>query len=297
MALSAGALFAVNGIVAKVILAHGMSSLRLTQARSIGAFVGFALILLATRPAALRTTRRELLRLALFGVAGVAFVQLFYFLALHRLQVGVALLIQYLAPLLVALWARFVAHEHVRRRIWIALALALVGLSLVVDLWRGVGLDTLGVVYAACAAVAFAAYLLLGERAVGTRDPVSLLCFGFFFASLFWAVVQPWWSFPYGLPGRTISLLGNLDDVHLPLWALLLWMICLGTIAPFFLLIGSMQHISATQAGLLAMIEPVLATVIAYLWLDQTLGASQLVGGAVVLAGILLAQTARAPER
>jgi drug/metabolite transporter (DMT)-like permease len=293
MALSAGTLFAVNGTVSKVILESGLSSLRLTEVRCAGALVGLTLVLLATRPESLRIKRRELLFVAAFGVFGVALVQLFYFLAIHRLQIGVSLLIQYLGPLLVAAFAHFVLKERVRRRLWLALAFALGGLTLVVDLWRGVSLDGLGVFFSLCSAVTFAGYLLFAERAVGRRDPVSLLCYGFLFASAFWAVVQPWWTFPFDVPGRTVSLLGNLSHLHLPIWALMAWMVVLGTIVPFFLIVGSMRHITATRAGILAMVEPVVASVVAYGWLDERLGATQLVGGAVVLCGIGLAQTAR----
>jgi drug/metabolite transporter (DMT)-like permease len=293
MALGAGTLFAINGTVSKVILESGMSSLRLTQVRSTGALIGLALILLATRPQALRTSRGELLFLAAFGVFGVALVQLFYFLAIHRLEIGVSLLIQYLGPLLVALFAFFVLKEHVRGRLWIALALALGGLTLVVDLWHGVSLDGLGVLFSLCSAVTFAGYMLLAERAVGRRDPISLLCFGFFFAAVFWAIVQPWWSFPFDLPGRSVSLLGRVSDVHLPIWLLLTWLILVGTIIPFFLIVGSMRHITATRAGILAMVEPVFASIVAYAWLGETLNGTTLIGGAVVLCGIVLAQTAR----
>jgi drug/metabolite transporter (DMT)-like permease len=293
MALSAGTLFAVNGTVSKVILESGLSSLRLTEVRCAGALIGLAVILLLTQPQSLRIGRRELLFVAAFGVLGVALVQLFYFLAIHRLQIGVSLLIQYLGPLLVAVFAHFVLKERVRRRLWVALALALGGLTLVVDLWSGVSLDGLGVLFSLCSAVTFAGYLLFAERAVGRRDPISLLCYGFLFASVFWAVVQPWWSFPFDVPGRTVSLLGNLSHLHLPIWALMAWMIVLGTIAPFFLIVGSMRHITATRAGILAMVEPVVASLVAYGWLDETLGATQLVGGAIVLSGIVLAQSAR----
>jgi drug/metabolite transporter (DMT)-like permease len=293
MALGAGTLFAINGTVSKVILESGMSSLRLTQVRSTGALIGLALIILATRPQDLRTNRRELLYLAAFGVFGVAFVQLFYFLAIHRLEIGVSLLIQYLGPLLVALFAFFVLKEHVRGRLWIALALALGGLTLVVDLWHGVSLDGLGVLFSLCSAVTFAGYMLLAERAVGRRDPISLLCFGFFFATAFWAIAQPWWSFPFELPGRSVPLLGRLSDVHMPIWLLLTWMIVLGTIVPFFLIVGSLRHITATRAGILAMVEPVVASIVAYAWLGETLNGTTLIGGAVVLCGIVLAQTAR----
>jgi drug/metabolite transporter (DMT)-like permease len=293
MALGAGTLFALNGTVSKVILKSGLSSLRLTEVRCTGALIGLALILVVTRPESLRTNRRELLYLAAFGVFGVALVQLFYFLAIHRLEIGVSLLIQYLGPLLVALFARFVMKEPVRRRLWAALALALGGLTLVVDLWHGVSLDGLGVLFSLCSAVTFAAYMLLAERAVGRRDPISLLCYGFLFATVFWAIVQPWWSFPFDVPGTTVSLLGNLSHLHLPIWALLAWLIVVGTIVPFFLIVGSMRHITATHAGIVAMVEPVLGGVVAYGWLDETLGGTQLVGGAIVLCGILLAQSAR----
>ena len=89
------------------------------------------------------------------------------------------------------------------------------------------------------------------------------------------------------------SLLGNVSHLHLPIWALMAWMIVLGTIVPFFLIVGSMRHITATRAGILAMVEPVVASLVAYGWLNETLGETQLVGGAIVLVGILLAQSAR----
>jgi drug/metabolite transporter (DMT)-like permease len=70
-------------------------------------------------------------------------------------------------------------------------------------------------------------------------------------------------------------------------------MIVVGTIIPFLLLVGALRHISATRAGVTAMFEPVAGALVAYAWLGESLTATQLVGGAIVLAGILLAQTAR----
>ncbi len=293
MVLVAAALFGVNGSVAKVALSSGMSSLRLTEARCAGACLGLMLIVLVRSPAALRISRAEVLRLAVFGVCGVALVQLFYFLAIHRLAIGIALLIQYLGPLLVAIYARTFGHEHVRRRIWAALALSLTGLALMVELWQGVALDGLGVVFALISAVIFAAYLLLAEYEVGLRDPVSLMAWGFFFATVFWTVVQPWWSFPVGRVARTVSLQGRLADWHLPVWALVLWVVVLGSIVPFVLIVGALRHVSATRVGIAAMLEPVVATVVAWAWLRETLTPVQLAGAGVVLAAILLAQTAR----
>lgn len=293
MAATAATLWAVNGTVSKVILATGLSSLRLTQVRSTGAAVGLVLVLAATAPERLRVRARELPYLAVFGICGLAFVQWFYFLAIHRLAIGIALLIQYLAPLLVALWARYVFHEKVRRRIWVALAFALTGLALIVDVRHGGALSTAGIAFSLAAAVTYALYLLLAEHALGDRDPVSLLAWGFGFAALFWAVIAPWWSFPSGLVGSDVSLLGHLSSRHLPVWALMSWMIVPGTIIPFFLLVSALRHLPATRVGIIAMLEPVVATIVAWAWLGESLAALQLVGAAVVLAAILLAQTAR----
>jgi drug/metabolite transporter (DMT)-like permease len=119
------------------------------------------------------------------------------------------------------------------------------------------------------------------------------MAWGFFFSTVVWTVVQPWWSFPARAVGQTVSLQGNLADVHLPVWALVLWVIVLGSIAPFTLIVASLRHITATRAGVVAMLEPVVATVVAWAWLQESLTAAQLAGAGVVLAALLLAQTAR----
>lgn len=292
MVAIAAALFAVNAPVVKVIEHTGFSSERLTQVRSAGAMLGLWAIVLLTRRDAARVTRRQLVLLAAIGVLGLALVQWSYFFAIHRLPIGEALLIQYLAPLLVALWARFAFHERVRRRVWTALALSLAGLVLIVELWRG-SLDTLGIAVAGVACLSYTFYILAAERGARTRDPISLLAWGFVFASLFWAVLQPWWSFPTRrFEGRT-SLLGHLASVHAPLWLLVLWMIVLGSIVPFVLVVAALPRIGATRTAIVAMLEPVVAILVAWAWLGESLDAPQLVGAALTLSGIGLAQTAR----
>ena len=93
---------------------------------------------------------------------------------------------------MVALWARFFVHEPVRRRLWYALALALGGLTLVAEVWSGGGtLDGVGVAAALAGAFAYALYILMAEHALRRCDVYSLLAWGFLFAALFWAVVQP----------------------------------------------------------------------------------------------------------
>ncbi len=293
MVLVAATLFAVNGTVSKVVLGSGLSSLELTQIRSTGAAAGFLVfILLFARPT-LRVGRRELLFLVVFGITGVGFVQWLYFIAIDYLPVGIALLIQFLGPLIVALFARFVYHEHIRRRIWAALVLSITGLSVVVEFWGGVAYSTIGITAALGAAFALAAYILMAERERKHRDPASLSFYGFLFATLFWAILSPLWRFPWDVLDDTVSLQGNLSEYSAPVWVLVAFIVLVGTMITFTLLTGALRHIPATRASIASTLEPVVATVVAWVWLDQTFGTAQLIGGAVVLAGIVLAQTAR----
>jgi drug/metabolite transporter (DMT)-like permease len=293
MVAIAATLFAINGTVSKVILASGITAEQLTEVRCTGAVVGLALIAAVSRPRSLRIGRRELPLLIALGVVGLALVQWSYFFAIHRIEIGVALVIQFVGPILVALWARFVYGEDVRSRIWIALAFALTGLALMVELWKADRPSGAGLAAAGLAGVTYAAYILLAERAVRRRDPISLSAWGFLFATLFWSVLAPWWKFPAAHVDDSTSLLGNLASSHLPVWALMAWMVVLGTIVPFALVVAALRHISATKAGITGMLEPVLAIVVAWAWLGESLTPLQLAGAGATLAGISLAQTSR----
>jgi drug/metabolite transporter (DMT)-like permease len=293
MALAAAALFGVNGTVLKVALDDGLSAYRLAELRCLASLVIFVAVVAATRPGSLRVTGRELVYLAVFGACAVVLTQLLYLLAIRRLKIGVALVLIFLGPLLVALWVHFVGKKRVRPRFWAALALSLVGLVLVVRLWDRFSLDGLGVAFALAGAGAYTLYVLYAEHAVGRRDPISLLCYGFLFASALWTFVQPWWSLPWRSLVTDVSLHGNLAGSSLPEWALVAWIVVLGTVVPFILVVGSLQHLPATRVAICGMLEPVVAAIVAYAWLAETLDAAQLVGGALVLAAIGLAQTAR----
>jgi drug/metabolite transporter (DMT)-like permease len=292
MVTAASTLFAINGTVSKLILTGSeITSLRLTELRATGAFVGLAAFLLATAPRLLRVAREEVALLVFYGIVGFALVQWLYLVAIERLPIGIGLLLEFTAPVLVALWARLVWHEPVRRRVWAALALALSGLVLVGEVWEDVRLDTVGVVAGLLAAGALATYYLAGEHQTARRDALSLTCLSLGVAALLWAVVQPWWGFPFDALGASVPL--ELGSADAPVWALSLWMVVLGTILPFVLSLGALHHLPATRVATVSMIEVLLAALVAWAWLGETLSAAQLVGGAVVLVGVVLAQTSR----
>ena len=293
--LLAAALFALNGTVSKSILLSGVDPARLSQLRVTVAFLILLVVVALTRPAALRMRRSEIPILLAFGILGIAMTQYLYFVSISRLPVGVALLIEFTAPIMVALWFRFGRHEALNRHVWAGLALALAGLALVGQVWMGFTLDTLGVVYGFGAAAALAVYYLLGDRQVRgpqPRDPVSLTMWGFGAASLFWAIVAPWWTFPWSSLSGDGSPLGE-SGSGVPIWMLCAYMIVLGTVVPFWLVVVSLHHINASQASIIGMTEPLLATFIAWFALGEVLAPVQVVGALVVLAGVYLAERSR----
>jgi drug/metabolite transporter (DMT)-like permease len=115
---------------------------------------------------------------------------------------------------------------------------------------------------------------------------------GFAFAAAFWAVVQPWWSFPWDTLAQTAAPFGE-DGPLVPGWVLITWMVVLGTVVPFALALQSMRHIRATQASVIGMTEPVMASVVAFAFLGEVLTPVQILGGIVVLVGVVLAETSR----
>jgi drug/metabolite transporter (DMT)-like permease len=292
LTLAAAGLFAVNGTVSTLALEAGIAPTRLTALRCTGAAVGLLAVLAVAAPGRLRVRPRELPFLALFGVVGVAMTQFLYYVAIGRMPVGIALVFEMTAPVFIALYVWLVRREHVRSRLWLALLLSLSGLVLVAEVWQdGGSLDPLGVGAGLLAAVCLAAYYLLGERGTGTRDPVTLTCWSFVAAAVFWSLAAPWWDFDPAVLGESVPV--SLGALELPLWVLVAWIVVLGAIVPFWLSIASLRHLHPTTAGLVATVEPVFASVVAWLWVEQVLSGWQVAGGVVVLTGIGLAQTAR----
>jgi drug/metabolite transporter (DMT)-like permease len=291
-ALLASVLFGANGSVTKVLVQAGLQPAQLTLFRVLATAVLAGAVLLATDRRAFRVSGRQLGTLAVLGIAGVAMLQYTYAVALGLLPVGITLLIEYMAVLLVALVAFFVFKEKVRARLWMAIGFVLVGLAIVARIWAS-DLDPFGVLMATAAAVTLTIYFVIGEREVGKSSPMAVAFWTMGFATVFWLVFSAWWTIDPAIFGRTHSLGGTLAAVVVPLWVPLLWTMLLGSFAPFFLSLLALKHLSATAAGIVATSEVIFAFLVAWLWLGEGLEAVQLVGAAVVLVGIILAQTAR----
>ena len=290
MYLIAAFLFALNGSVAKAQIEAGLSAAQVTEIRTLGCAVVLLVFLAMTKPSSLRVRRAEVPFLLLFGVLAYALTPFLFFLSVSLLPVAIAALLAFLAPVLVALWLRFVKHEPVGRGIWVALALVVGGLLLVSQVWSGMTLNPLGVFYGLLTAAALAAYLLLGEEGSRRRDVMSLAFWGFAIATVFWSILAPWWNFPWNLMSTTTSMLDG-AITGIPVWSLVLLMIVV-SVVPFVLVLMSLQRIGAQRGGILGTTEPVWAALIAFVLLGEIITPVQGLGGLIVLAGVIVAELA-----
>jgi drug/metabolite transporter (DMT)-like permease len=289
MVVSSGALFAVNGTVSKLVLRAGVDAPQLTLVRAAGAFAGLLLISVATGPRRLRLTVSELPLIAAYGLAGFFLVPMLYFVAIARMPVGIALLFEYTAPLLVALWARFGQGQQVRPRLWSGLALSLAGLACVAEIWGDLRLDGVGVLAGFGAAVLLAVYYIVGAHGVQHRDTLSLTTWAFGASAVAGLLTRGATAGTGGWEPLTASSHG------VPVALLCAYVVVLGSIVPYLLVTGALRYLPATSVGIIGMVEPVIAAAVAWLVIGvgEALDAAQLAGGLLVLAGVALAETAR----
>lgn len=286
--------FALGGVAAKVLREADMDAFRLTQIRSTGAGLILLAFAIIKGKDQLRARKEEIKDLLLFGIIGVAAVTSFYFFAIKYLFVSVALIIEFTASIWIALYLKFVKKKHISPIMWLGIACAFFGLVLVSQIWSGSTLHPLGVAVAFADAFALSYYFITAERLTQTRTSLSLMTWGIGVAAIFWAIILPWWSFPFEYLTDSYSLSGNLSEYNAPGWALLLWIVIIGTVIPYLLTVTGIRELSAGTSSVIGMIEPIFAGVIAWIILNEALSGVQLIGCAVVLLGIYLADKAKA---
>ncbi|WP_034289054.1 EamA family transporter [Amycolatopsis benzoatilytica] len=284
LSLLSWTLFASSGPLAKAVMDSGWSPAAATAAR-----IGLAAVLLLpavalARPRALRFRRGERWLPLGDGLLGVAGVQLFFFAAVERIPVGVAMVLVNLSPVLVALWVRFVRRSVLSSPAWLGIALAIGGLVLLSGVGLGTKLDVLGVVAGLASAVCSAGYFLLGERGVRHHDPVGLTAAGLAIGAAAVLAMSPLWTLQAAAgPIR-------LGGASFPVWPALLVLAAAGTVVPYLAGLAALRGLPVAAAGVLALAEPLVALLLAWLLLGQALTAAQLIGVGVLLLGGALVQ-------
>ena len=295
-ALASIVLFGLNASTSKVTMAAGISPEELVIFRSLATALGAGIALALTKPKAFKVKPKEWKNLILFGIFGVALMQWSYSNAVANLPVGIALLIEYTAIVIVPLVSLWLFKEKVLPRLWFAIAMVLGGLVVVSRIWDG-GLNPVGVMFAVAAALFLSFYFLMGEQTLRNRDTLSTLFYSMSISALFWLIVTPWWNFDTSLLVESVSLTGNLAQYELPVWMLLVWIGIFGSFLPMLFSFLALTHLRATSVGVISTAETVMAFVFGWAWLNERIDGLQALGGLLVIAGIVLAQTSRVQKQ
>lgn len=258
----------------------GVEPLELVEARAVVAAFGLGVLhwwrrgRFGRRTQKRRPQRRAILGVVALGIA-LALVNLAYYLAIDRLAVAVAIVLQYSAPALVVIWTAVVGRRRPSQRVVLSLIGALAGVILVSEVLGGdVGsLDAFGIAMGLASAALFATYTLLSEAAESDFGPLGAVFRAFAAASLFWIVVQ----IPIGWPAALFERENILSVLFVGL---------AGTLAPFLLYVWGVARVRSERASIAATLEPVLAALFAWVWLDQSLSALQIAGGLLVIAAV-----------
>jgi drug/metabolite transporter, DME family len=271
IALAAG-LWAIAASVASELFRAGVSPFELAAARAVVAAIGLGMMRQLGQPAPLKFRDWQVWALGL----SLALVTISYYMAIDRLAVAVAVVIQYTAPVLVVIWTMLKSWRIPSGAVVLASIATLIGVVLLSEvLTQQVQFDRLGLVMACLSAIFFAAYTLFSEAIVARSGALSVMFQGFTVSSLFWVAFQVSQGFPtaifHNLPGVLFVGIG-------------------GTLIPFWLYCWGIGHVQAERASIAATLEPVIAAVIAWIWLDQTLTPLQIVGGILVLGAVVFLQ-------
>jgi len=291
-ALVAAILFGINASTTKVIISSGITPEQVVFFRSLSAGLIALAWVLVTSPKRMKVPVRLIPRLLLLGVVGVGMLQWTYSQAVYYLPIGIALLIEYTAVLWVPIIALLIFKEKVGKQIWLGAALVLLGLAVVSNIWDS-DLNLLGIFFGFAAAASLTTHFLTGERVQRYLPTNVTMAYGMSIATIFFLPLANLGTLNTEILASSIDLGGNLAGTQVPLWVGLVVMGVFGSFAPMALIYLALRNLSATLVGVVATAETVLAALFALLWLGETISATQSLGGIVVIAGILLAQTAR----
>ncbi len=284
--IGAAVLFAFNGVVSKMVLAAGFDPLRLTELRSTATFLVILIISIIHR--SFHIQRSLLPLIAAYGISEFFVVPGAYFTAIHSLPLGVALLIEYLAPVFVALWSALKHRARGRIGPWAGLGLSVVGLALVGQVWTKFKLDPVGIGFAFLAAVALAIAFVIGEKISPQQSPLSTMLWASCAGAVAVGTVKPWWLFHIGILSS--------EARGFPIWLLCIDIISLGTVIPYMLLIEGLRRLSATRVGVLMTLEPATGVCLAWVLLGEHLAPVQVLGTLVILGGIVMAEVMGGPS-
>ncbi len=277
--IMAAVMWASSGTAGKALFQGGVSPFEVTQIRVTFGSALLALVLAVLARDAFRIRRRDVGYFFILGSVAMALVQGSYFYTISKIQVAAAILLQYLAPIFVAVFSMCFWKERLTFIKLIALFSALSGCYLVVGGYnlQLLQMNRLGIAGGLISAITFAGYTLLGERAMHRYQPWTILFYALAFAALTWHIIYP--------PFHYLTVRFSVVQ-----WMGLLYITVVGTVLPFGLFFMGVNYIRATRASITATLEPISAGFIAFFALGEKMAFLQMIGGTLVIAAVILLQ-------
>jgi len=278
----AAVLWAVSGSSAKYLFHCGVTPFQLVQLRLTISITCLFLFLCIRHPARLKIAREDIVYFAILGVIGMGGVQFTYLYAISKIHVAAAILIQYLAPIMIALHAVVFVRDKLQLATLISLAGATIGCYLVVGAYD---LDILtmnisGIVSGLMSAVTFAWYSIHSEYGMRRYNPWTVLFYAFLFGTIVWNTLYP--------PFKAFTYSYSFVE-----WAWILYVGVFGTLVPFGLYLQGINLIRSTHASITAILEPIIAGILSWIFLKEIMEWPQLLGGTMVMASLVLLQLKR----
>lgn len=287
LTVASGLAFASSGPLAKSVLAAQWSPGAILAVRLTGAAAIVLVVAALADPRELRESPRHLRTITAFGVVAVAGVQATFFLSLQYLQVGVALMIQFLAPVVVIFWDWIVRRRRPSARTLVGATIALLGAALVIDVLHSAELSVAGLGWAALSMLCNAAFFLLSARTSDSLSPVTLLG-----AGLAVAAVTAWvLGLASVLPLHVGASTAVMAERGLPVWVALALLIAISTVVAYLCGVAGAARIGSTLMSLVLLSEVLFAVVLARILLGEAIAPVQMAGGVLLVGGIALARS------
>src|SRR5262245_7108493 len=279
LAASAAVLWGFSGVVTKYLLQRQMRPEELLVFRTLLASAILIIWLGLKSPQLLKVRRADLLSFILLGVVGLVLNQGFYYLSLTMVSVGCSLLLQYLAPVHLMVYGVLSKTERVTGGKMAAAFTAICGCALMVLGQEGgiARISPAGVMCAIGSGLCFAFYTAYGKQVLKSYDPRTMITYTFLTSAVVWLTIRPPWKIDWA-------------GINFSMWVFFIYLASVATILPFALYSASLRHLEASRSSLTSMLEPVVATSVAWLWLGEKMEPMQIAGGAAVVGGVLLLQ-------
>jgi drug/metabolite transporter (DMT)-like permease len=271
--------WASGASASKFLFNSGVTPFQLVQLRITTAAVLLFLWMLCRRRSLLRIDRRDVVYFLVLGTLGMAAINITYLYAISKLNVAAALILEYLAPVLIALYTVIFQRERLSRWTVAAIGAAVSGCYLVVGAYNLnlFQMNLAGILSGLGAAAAFAWWSVHGEYGMRRYSPWTVLFYALLVAAVEWNLLHP-------------PLEAFMHAYSPATWGWIAFVALVGAILPFGLYYEGISRIRATRASITSTLEPIMAGVLSFIFLGEVMAPVQILGGMLVIGSIVLLQ-------